>query len=120
MRRATLRQNLDLKIEEVTLRKPVKLVALALVASPLLLASGCAGQSEVDELRGDVSALRTDVDVLKSQSMASEAAATKAARDAEAAAAEARAAAEAARQAAASAQAAAEKADRVYRESLAK
>lgn len=100
--------------------KIAKLAALAVVTSPLLLVGGCAGQSEIDSLRGDVSALRTDVDGLKSQGMASEEAATAAARQAEAAAAEARAAAEAAREAAAAAQAAADKADRVYRESLAK
>jgi ElaB/YqjD/DUF883 family membrane-anchored ribosome-binding protein len=108
------------KYQEEKVRKTLKLAAFVVAVSPLLLAGGCAGQSEIDSLRGDVSALRTDVNTLKSQGMMSDDSAKQAASEASSAAAEARAAAEAARQAAAAAQAAAEKADRVYRESLAK
>ncbi len=89
-------------------------VAIALiVASPMLLAAGCAMQSDVDALRAEVDALNSDM--ARTHDMAQEAA-----RDADVAAMEARTAANAGEQAAVEAKTASEKADRIYRQSLRK
>ncbi|MDJ0948053.1 MAG: hypothetical protein QNJ94_03950 [Alphaproteobacteria bacterium] len=69
-----------------------KVVAVAVISSPLLIAAGCASQDEVNALRRDVDALKADVANASAQ----------------------------AQKAAAAAQSAADKADRIYRRSLRK
>lgn len=78
--------------KEVPMHTVPKIIALGLIAAPLLLAGGCASDEAVASLRRDVDALKADV---------------------------AQARADAARSAAA-AEKAAEKADRIYRQSLRK
>ncbi len=69
-----------------------KIVALAIVSAPLLMAGGCASEDAVSALRRDVDALKADVAKAREDSARAAAAAEKAA----------------------------EKADRIYRQSLRK
>jgi hypothetical protein len=91
----------------------VSLIQVALLATVLLAASGCASTSEISSLRSEVSALRGDVQLAREAAEAAAADANRASQDAQMAA---QSAAEAKAQAAL----ANEKAERVYVRSLAK
>ncbi len=87
-----------------------KVIGMAVLALPLVLASGCATQQDLDQLRSE---LRSEIRALKEMTAAAQ-------KDAAAAARSAAEAAAASKSASQEARAASDKADRVLQQSLRK